>query len=98
MNEKKFLKKVGKTINEYKLLQASDVVAVGLSGGKSTHEIDLVRAQTMVFNFVVLYELILVFVIRQGYQVPWLSNIWVWASVVLSILLLPAFMEIAMNL
>ena len=39
----------------------------------------------MVFNFVVLYEVILVFVIRHSYRVPFFSNIWVWASVFLSI-------------
>jgi magnesium-transporting ATPase (P-type) len=39
----------------------------------------------MVFNFVVLYELILVFIIRTGYHVPLLSNKWIWFSVVISI-------------
>jgi len=41
--------------------------------------------QTMVFNFVVLYEVVLVFVIRRDYQVPLFSNWWVWAAVVFSI-------------
>ncbi|TAJ94488.1 MAG: cation-translocating P-type ATPase [Gammaproteobacteria bacterium] len=47
----------------------------------------LMLAQTMVFNFVVLYECILVFIIRHGYAVPLRSNIWVWISVVVSLLL-----------
>lgn len=45
------------------------------------------RARTMVFNFVVLYEMILVFVIRHGYQVSFFSNGYIWASVLLSALL-----------
>ncbi|MBU0731192.1 MAG: cation-translocating P-type ATPase [Proteobacteria bacterium] len=48
---------------------------------------ELILGQTMVFNFVVLYEVILVFVIRTGYQVPFFSNPWIWASVVFSIAL-----------
>ena len=43
--------------------------------------------QTMVFNFVVLYEVILVFIIREGYKVPLFSNRWIWASVLLSVAL-----------
>lgn len=52
-----------------------------LHGGRSETDGELMRAQTMVFNFVVLYELILVFVIRKEYQVPFFTNKWVWASV-----------------
>lgn len=47
----------------------------------------LIRAQTMVFNFVVLYEVILTFVIRSSYQVPFLTNKWVWGAALLSIAL-----------
>ena len=54
-------------------------------GGRSSEEAELIRAQTMVFNFVVLYEVVLVFVIRQGYQVPFFSNIYIWLSVLLSV-------------
>ena len=39
----------------------------------------------MVFNFVVLYEVILTFIIRRSYRVPFFSNAWVWAAAVLSI-------------
>jgi Ca2+-transporting ATPase len=58
-----------------------------LFGGSSGEERELVRARTMVFNFVVLYEMILVFVIRHGYQVAFFSNGYIWASVLLSGLL-----------
>lgn len=56
-------------------------------GGSSDSPVELMRAQTMVFNFVVLYEVILIFVIRSGYQVPFWSNKWVWGAATLSILL-----------
>jgi len=39
------------------------------SGGRSDLPEALIHAQTMVFNFVVLYEVILTFVIRGSYQV-----------------------------
>jgi Ca2+-transporting ATPase len=41
----------------------------------------------MVFNFVVLYEVILIFIIRNGYQVPFWTNKWVWAAATLSVVL-----------
>jgi len=56
-------------------------------GGRSTVATEIIRGQTMVFNFVVIYEVILVFVIRHSYRVPFFSNIWVWGSVFLSLLL-----------
>jgi Ca2+-transporting ATPase len=56
-------------------------------GGRSTDPVALSHGQTMVFNFVVIYEVILVFVIRQGYRVPFFTNPWVWGSVALSFLL-----------
>jgi len=58
-----------------------------LYGGRSADPQALMHGQTMVFNFVVIYEAILVFVIRSGYRVPFFSNIWVWGSVALSLLL-----------
>ncbi|PLX82473.1 MAG: cation-translocating P-type ATPase [Desulfuromonas sp.] len=54
-------------------------------GGSSSDEAVLIRAQTMVFNFVVLYEVILTFVIRKGYQVPLLANKWVWGATGLAV-------------
>lgn len=56
-------------------------------GGASDAPAELMRAQTMVFNFVVLYEVILIFVIRRDYQVSFWANKWVWAAAVLSIVL-----------
>ncbi|MBU0908819.1 MAG: cation transporting ATPase C-terminal domain-containing protein, partial [Proteobacteria bacterium] len=58
-----------------------------LYGGSSGEERELTLARTMVFNFVVLYEMILVFVIRHGYQVSFFSNRYIWATVMLSALL-----------
>ncbi len=42
-------------------------------------------AQTMVFNFIVLYEIILIFIIRKQYQIKQLSNGWLYLSIILSI-------------
>lgn len=55
-------------------------------GGSADPEV-LARAQTLVFNFVVLYEVVLSFVIRAGYRVPLLSNPWVWGAAGLAIAL-----------
>ncbi len=56
-------------------------------GGNSNNPEELIHAQTMVFNFVVLYELILTFVIRTMYKVNFLENKWIWAAVIISFLL-----------
>ncbi len=56
-------------------------------GGNSDSPVELMRAQTMVFNFVVLYEVILIFVIRTDYQVSFWANKWVWAAALLSVVL-----------
>ena len=56
-------------------------------GGMDSGGEKLLLGQTMVFNFVVLYEVVLVFVIRRDYQVPLFSNKWVWAAAAFSILL-----------
>ncbi|MGV1099365.1 cation-translocating P-type ATPase [Thiovibrio sp. JS02] len=56
-------------------------------GGRVDDAEELMRGQTMVFNFVVLYEVILIFVIRKSYQVPFFSNKWVWAAALFSGLL-----------
>jgi len=58
-----------------------------ISGGASVSTDALRHAQTMVFNFVVLYEVILIFIIRSSYRVPFFSNPWVWAAAILSIVL-----------
>jgi Ca2+-transporting ATPase len=56
-------------------------------GGNSALPGEVMRAQTVVFNFVVLYEVILIFVIRSGYRVPFWANKWVWAAATLSVVL-----------
>jgi len=56
-------------------------------GGRSDTANQLVHAQTMVFNFVVLYEMILTFVIRARYRVPLFANKWVWGAVGMAVLL-----------
>jgi Ca2+-transporting ATPase len=56
-------------------------------GGAPDSPARLLHAQTLVFNFVVLYEVILTFVIRSSYRVPFFANRWVWAAAVLSLLL-----------
>ena len=55
------------------------------SGGTSDVPRELMHAQTMVFNFVVLYEVILTFIIRTSYRVPFFTNPWVWAAALLSV-------------
>ena len=65
------------------------LLALGLfiiSGGREKG-LPLLHAQTMVFNFIVLYECILVFIIRKQYLVPLCSNRWIWGSIMLCILL-----------
>lgn len=56
-------------------------------GGISSDGGELRLGQTVVFNFVVLYEVVLVFVIRRDYQVPLFSNWWIWAAAGFSIVL-----------
>jgi len=59
-----------------------------LSHGGKSEEVEMLRlGQTMVFNFVVLYEVVLVFVIRRDYRVPFFANRWVWAAAGFSIVL-----------
>ncbi len=48
---------------------------------------ELDRARTMVFNFVVLYEILLVAIIRFEYRVPLFTNTWLWLAVLLSLAL-----------
>jgi Ca2+-transporting ATPase len=56
-------------------------------GGNEHDPHSLRHARTMVFNFVVIYELILVFLIRRGFRVPLLCNRWIWLAIALSLLL-----------
>ncbi len=54
-------------------------------GGSSSDNEHLIVAQTMVFNFVILYEMVLVFVIRRSFKVDFTANKWIWAAVLFSI-------------
>ncbi len=56
-----------------------------LYGGEARDESARTYAQTMAFNFVVLYELLLVFIIRREYRVPFWTNGWLWFSLVFSV-------------
>ncbi len=56
------------------------------SGGSGDND-RLVLSRTMVFNFVVCYEMILVFVIRQGYGVSFFTNPFIWLAVMVSVAL-----------
>ncbi|MDA3855931.1 MAG: cation-translocating P-type ATPase [Candidatus Woesearchaeota archaeon] len=42
-------------------------------------------SQTMIFNFIAVYELVLVFVIREQYRIKQLSNLWLWGAIVLTL-------------
>jgi len=48
-------------------------------------ETGLITAQTVLFNFVVFYEIALVFFIRHEYLVAQLKNKWMWASIFMTI-------------
>ncbi len=54
-------------------------------GGSGEDKGNLLVAQTMVFNFVILYEMVLVFVIRRSFQVDLTANKWIWAAVIFSV-------------
>lgn len=58
-----------------------------LAGGNTGNAVNIQRAQTMVFNYIVLYEMMLVFVIRRNYQVRLLSNYWLWLAVLFSVMM-----------
>ena len=58
-----------------------------VTGGASVDKGALARARTVAFTYVVLFEMLLVFVIRNSYRVRLFTNPWLWSSVVLSLLL-----------
>jgi Ca2+-transporting ATPase len=66
-------------------------------GGNSPDRDAVIVGQTMVFNFVVLYEVILSFVIRRDYQVPLFSNKWVWVAAVFALSLQAVLMYTPMH-
>ncbi len=57
------------------------------AGGASLDTGELERARTVAFTYVVLFEMLLVFVIRSSYRVRLFTNPWLWSSVALSLLL-----------
>ncbi len=76
------------------LLGFLGVVGTGLalalfirSGGATGSGLIVDHGRTMVFNFVVLYEMILVFAIRRHYRIPLFSNPLLWAAVAITLLL-----------
>lgn len=68
-----------------------------MNGGNSSVEKDIMIAQTMVFNFVVLYEMILTFSIRRGYDVKTFSNFWLYLAVLSSVVLQAVLMYTPLN-
>jgi len=58
---------------------------------------ELLLAQTMVFNFIVLYELILTYAIRRGYNVPVFSNPWLYLAIFGSVALQALIMYTPLN-
>lgn len=58
-----------------------------LTGGNGNDPIQIQRAQTIIFNYIVLYEMMLVFVIRNSYQVRMFTNSWLWIAVIFSIMM-----------
>ncbi|WP_419175088.1 cation-translocating P-type ATPase [Desulfosediminicola sp.] len=61
------------------------LVLFQLTGGGGNEVADIQRGQTVVFSYIVLFEMILVFILRRSYQVPLLSNHWLWIAVVFSL-------------
>lgn len=56
-----------------------------LLGGNSEQPSLIQRSQTMTFSTIVLYEMLLVFIIRSSYHVPLFTNGWLWLSVLFSV-------------
>jgi len=60
--------------------------------------VNLVLAQTIIFNFIVLYELLLVFIIREEFGVNFFSNLWLWGSIFFSVVLQLIILYTPLNL
>lgn len=56
-------------------------------GGNSGDPYLLMQAQTMVFTYIVLAEIILLLIIRSLYNISIFTNSWIWLTIVMSILL-----------
>lgn len=59
----------------------------GYNMGSVEGSAEHILAQTMMFNFVVLYEILLVFIIRRQFKVKQLTNKWLYGAIVLSVVL-----------
>jgi Ca2+-transporting ATPase len=57
------------------------------TGGAYGNDEQLIHGRTMVFNFIVLYEMMLVFLIRRTYHVAFLTNPLLWLAVLLTFVL-----------
>jgi Ca2+-transporting ATPase len=55
--------------------------------GGNTGDTAPMIAQTMIFNFIVILELILIFIIRKQYNIKQFTNWWLWFSMILTIFL-----------
>lgn len=62
------------------------------NGGNEEAPEAIQRARTMLFTYVVMYEMLLAFVIRSSYRVRLLSNPWLWVAVLLSLFLQAAIL------
>ncbi len=63
------------------------LIALGIfvyTGGHVSNGEELIHGRTMVFNFIVLYEMMLVFLIRRAYHVPMWTNPLLWLAVLLT--------------
>jgi len=56
-----------------------------LTGGRAQDPEAIRHGQTMVFNFLVVYEMVIAFVIRLEYRVGLFANRWLWGAVVLAL-------------
>lgn len=56
-----------------------------LTGGNSSLAADIQCGQTVVFSYIVFYEMLLAFILRRSYQVPLFSNHWLWSAVLFSL-------------
>ncbi len=69
-----------------------------LTGGASGNPHHIQYAQTMVFNYVIMYESVLVFAIRREYGAELFSNIWLWASIIISLSFQAVLMYTPLNI
>lgn len=61
------------------------LVLFQLTGGADNNPAAIQQGQTVVFSYIVIFEMILVFILRRSYQVPLFSNSWLWCAVLFSL-------------